>query len=478
MESNNHRIRKQKWSIRTDSPDQAFTIREEVSRQWETMYLPIFEKAFDELSSNSEVIRISRLNLSIRTKKMGESPEVFKEEIYRQIKEQLTDLRHSPSQPQGSISIQSKEIYWQDILLAYLGNGNLPWNLSLTEPDNIVQEFRQIIQQSFPEIVNRIEHMGNRADALFRLLQLARPESDKLQNGFKELFPADWQQELLAMVGEILKSKELPGEFDQYSFASALLDFGITHRSGTDFPFMEFASSEAIQKAISNHYRFFIDLPQVKSTQGTTPWSAGLFKNANGGPAVKLMPEKDSVDDPFQDSDASDLSAGIFVEYAGLVLIHPFIASFFIHTGILRSGETDIKKENLVRALALIHYLATGNEVLSEFNTTFLKVLLGVDPSFSLPVSSGFIHGEDKEEVRNLLNSVISHWEALRNTSAEAFRESFLLRRGILKSSGEQWNLIVESRAFDVLIDSIPWSFNVFRLPWMKRPIFTEWRTL
>jgi hypothetical protein len=28
-----------------------------------------------------------------------------------------------------------------------------------------------------------------------------------------------------------------------------------------------------------------------------------------------------------------------------------------------------------------------------------------------------------------------------------------------------------------MLIDSLPWSFSIIKLPWMQKPLFTQWQT-
>jgi hypothetical protein len=71
----------------------------------------------------------------------------------------------------------------------------------------------------------------------------------------------------------------------------------------------------------------------------------------------------------------------------------------------------------------------------------------------------------------------VDHWGTLGRTSVAGFRASFLRRRGLLWEGEGGWRLRVEPRGFDVLLGRLPWGFNVVRLPWMSRPIFTDWPT-
>jgi len=168
----------------------------------------------------------------------------------------------------------------------------------------------------------------------------------------------------------------------------------------------------------------------------------------------------------------------IKVQYAGLVLLHPFIYRFFVHTGILEDQRKDIPFFKLPRAAALMHFLATGSTEIYEFELGFIKLLLGMDTEQSLPVSEGLISQQDKEEAESLLQSVISHWYVLKNTSIDGLRTSFLQRNALLHQTEEGWMLQMETASFDMLINQLPWSFTIIKLPWMKKPIFTEWETI
>ena len=78
-------------------------------------------------------------------------------------------------------------------------------------------------------------------------------------------------------------------------------------------------------------------------------------------------------------------------------------------------------------------------------------------------------------EATNLIQSVIENWKALKNTSVQGFRESFLQRKGILFETEQHWTLQVERKGFDLLLNTIPWGFSTIKLAWMKKYIQVEW---
>jgi hypothetical protein len=131
----------------------------------------------------------------------------------------------------------------------------------------------------------------------------------------------------------------------------------------------------------------------------------------------------------------------------------------------------------LPRAAALLHWLATGREEVFEFELGLIKVLLGLTPDDPLPVADGLLSDGDRTEGDALLAAAIEHWHALGRTSIAGLRVSFLQRRGLLARDERGWQLRVEPESFDVLLGRLPWGIGITKLPWMTRPLFTDWPT-
>jgi len=82
----------------------------------------------------------------------------------------------------------------------------------------------------------------------------------------------------------------------------------------------------------------------------------------------------------------------------------------------------------------------------------------------------------EREAIEGLLRGMIENWKTIGHTSVKGFRESFLQRRGRLTLKDDAWHLKVEQRAFDMLLDSIPWGFATIKYPWMERVLYVKWR--
>jgi hypothetical protein len=165
------------------------------------------------------------------------------------------------------------------------------------------------------------------------------------------------------------------------------------------------------------------------------------------------------------------------VNYAGLVLLHPFISPFFEATGVKETNSKTIVDSKIARAAALLHFLATGQEELYEYELGLIKILLGLEPETPLLVGEGLLQQGDRQEAERVLQSVINYWSILKNTSINGLRSSFLERSGLLQWTDNGWKLQVEHQSFDMLLEHLPWSISIIKLSWMKLPIYTEWQT-
>jgi hypothetical protein len=128
------------------------------------------------------------------------------------------------------------------------------------------------------------------------------------------------------------------------------------------------------------------------------------------------------------------------------------------------------------RAAAALIYAATGADEALALELDFVRTILNVPADHPVLVSAGVLSDEDRAEIDGMLQAVASHWSALGRTSIDGLRRAFLERTGLIDEIENGYRLRVQVEAFDVLLDQLPWSIATVRLPWMNRPIFTEWQ--
>jgi hypothetical protein len=126
------------------------------------------------------------------------------------------------------------------------------------------------------------------------------------------------------------------------------------------------------------------------------------------------------------------------------------------------------------RATHLLQFLVDGRASAPEPTLVLNKILCGLD--LATPADAGIeITEREREASEQLLKSMIANWQAIAQSSIAALRETFLQREGKLKRHESGWKLRVQRKSLDVLVDQVPWSFSVIRLPWMPLPLYVTW---
>lgn len=167
-----------------------------------------------------------------------------------------------------------------------------------------------------------------------------------------------------------------------------------------------------------------------------------------------------------------------YISNAGLVLAAPFLQRLFELLDMLKKTEKNHLEWRdaaaVSRAVHLTQFLVDGRTDSPEPLLVLNKVICGIP--IEQPVEAKIAPtGEEKSACENLLQSMISNWPILSNTSIAALRETFMQREGKLEGLDDRWTLRVQRKTVDVLVDRIPWSISVIRLPWMPKPLYVTW---
>jgi hypothetical protein len=182
--------------------------------------------------------------------------------------------------------------------------------------------------------------------------------------------------------------------------------------------------------------------------------------------------EKDVFADKNITSKSLDNDEPIYLELAGIIILHTFLVPFF-DTLRLIENKKFLSEEALHKAVQLMGYLATGEIIIEEQFLVLPKLLCGME--ITAPVQKIIISDEEKQECDSLLKQVIEHWSVLKNTSPNGLRNNFLKREGKLTKGGLGWQLDLEHKTWDILLAKLPWGYSLIKLPWMKEFLFVNW---
>lgn len=248
--------------------------------------------------------------------------------------------------------------------------------------------------------------------------------------------------------------------------------------------------------------------------QDKQPESARINHKPNGDALVQPAGSKVRQDDEnnktrFLQKPSPVFAEGFWVGGAGLVLLAPYFPAFFSRLGISLTPESGtqsletgvITDAVMLKALYVLHFLATGEENPEEHQLALPKILCGfpiealivsdnaivsTEPGESEMTRAGFPFSDtdapvlsetDITESLNLLSAVIQNWPVLKNTTPDGLQNGFLNRSGLLswEENRLSWLLRVERQAFDILLDRLPWGYSVIKLPWMPQMLQVEW---
>jgi hypothetical protein len=471
-----HRIRHVEWRARAASAADAFVVRTRLRQFVDTDLLPTLERAFDAVAGN-ETIHVPRIELSLRVDGFGAIASAIEASIRAQASEwprmpaavvrqraRDGDDRTSPS---ASIGL--------DGVIRYLETGVLPWPLANLGREPTLAVLETIAHESTDVLLAAVPLSFELATAfLFRWLQLV-PQTEWLAIAVSAERLSSSAQGIRDVVSAVVRDQTI-GASARPLIVARLLAVASIQGNGH---VVEREDVVAALKSIA---------AQISNVNAADPVLRIASDRSAGsvGPALQWIERAITSTvcaSPTPLALAPIVEQGgskepdVAVDHAGLVLIHPFLPTLFERTGITQTTQRSIAVEALPRAAALLAYAARGDDDPREFELGLIKVLLGLRPETVLLVPAGLVSDADRMEIDDLLHSVVEHWQVLKHTSIGGLRTSFLQRRGLLADIDAAWRLRVESHGFDVLVQHLPWALSTTTLPWMTKPIFTEWPT-
>ena len=173
---------------------------------------------------------------------------------------------------------------------------------------------------------------------------------------------------------------------------------------------------------------------------------------------------------------SEELPEALTVGNAGLCLLAPWFVRLFAMLGWLDGERKKFRSTaSKVRAVFLLQYTVCGEErEWREAELAFNRLLTALPGHVPLPKRLPLTE-EERQTADSMVAGVKANWPQMGGTSVEGFRGSFLLREGTLEQEEKRWLLTVEEKAYDILLETVPWGFRQIRLPWLKKHVQVRW---
>ncbi|RFM32217.1 contractile injection system tape measure protein [Chitinophaga silvisoli] len=477
-----HMIRRQVLALKLPKSAPAFEWQHEMSRYYHHHLVPLLEKACNEICGEEEVIQLDTVTIDLGMLRMKDMKAGKCEAlIYALLLEQLR--KHIPaalriSASAGNTIRLSVARQW----LFYMQKGYLPWN-TLKADQTWFNYVLEAFATDFGMVTLLREQLIHNPVVLQRVIT-DHPTSFLIQ--LIEILTATSQPGLLAVFHELailsaISKSENPGPLLSSSpgippalyrqlwqvalkMAAGKTGKGLSASEVAIACLQQFVPLTTITvNAISEEIipSLPVCLPLISELKTVPATAAGEIKP--GEYSISLDGEDDAIP-----------ADGIFLINAGLVLLNPFLATFFKKLGLLKNNAFKDPAAH-EKALYLLHYLATGETETPEHALVVPKLLCAWPLGKNLAQET-VLTSEECEEADALLEAVIEHWDKLQRTSADALRGGFLQRNGKIFTLNEQTFIQVEQQALDILLDYLPWNISHIRLPWMKTILRVEWR--
>ncbi len=479
-----HRIRTLRLDVRTPHAETAFRLRQGAAERVKSVeFARALERVFDEVVSPEVTCQIERLEVAVGTLTGTEFEEQWLARCLSALETALRQAVKKEGVGEFRTVNRTEAETTREAFLEFLATGNVPW--WATVPDWAVweQAILGVVRENRAAVSTELAFILAQPDAARRLVWQFTPGFVWRLVGFlagknaharltqrEAALRVAWQR-----VGYPLRAIREKLESNRMATVQALAGQNwVADEALFDVETPEAWKKSEAEKGGSEPPERFFSPEQARPPRSAEPTAEPMTSSKPPEPASRELPE------PNEPATSAQKRPAIFpekrpwfVQNAGVVLLHPFLAPLFDELGFLENG-TFRSEAARHRAVHLLGHLVGQPLSSPETDLTLPKILVGLAPHESIRRRVRLTRAE-KSEARNLLLAVLGHWTALKNTSPEALQSEFLRREGRLDHRDDAWHLTVEHRTADVLLSRLPWGISLVKLPWMPDFLHVTW---
>jgi hypothetical protein len=507
MAKSKHIILEQIIDLQVPDTEKAYRIQEQASHLFLQRILPIIDRHCSELCDPDTFTSIESLKIDLGELSLNRFKLDFEEQFRRQFSNQLS----AAIQAEGLVTQQQKEEAKTktqgELFDFFIRFGGLPWWADSNDKTIIQRSFHHLVKHDANELKRKLLQYLQKEVHLKRLiLHLGDPDlkeaiitfNKSLQSHIESIF-SDFEMILQQLARKkklapsqvriVLWKGILSSTFKEISDKELIRRLMIHLSQSLSISFE--VLNEIILALDKGRYKFKSPLKEVfKKVKSQSPFSFNL-KNIrddereenSSSPTLLGQDLQGQIDQPQQFEQETDFSVAedndqtqeLFINNAGLVILWPFLSRFFENLGLVHE-KTFVDEWAPQKAMALLQYIVDAAIQVPEYLVPLNKILCGMPLEALYEQETIELEENWLEQSTLFLETILEHAEpAIGKISVEGFQNTFLKRSGILSFEDGHWLLRVERETFDLVLDRLPWSFRIVKLPWMEYGLYVDW---
>jgi|CXWL01.1.fsa_nt_gi hypothetical protein len=474
-----HLVNRLHFEVGCPKQEQAFTLRQNFALTLQPEIVEIIDEVCSEYVSEHEWLRIDRLELDLGRL----SPNTLTRDFVAAFREQFgKELAKQFGAFSGERRYESKQYSHLELFCYFMRLGTLPWWVHETDVE--INAIALTLCINMPASVRTFFYQQklNRSVWTRAALQLDDAAKSAIIALFNELRDVET---LLIQWIETSKTSDIG--FDEQvkmtaSVRRALLLYAPEVIDNQDYEsaipvvldkVIDVASADWPESMLQLAKAAFGEQQQISKHGASLEALISEFASEQSPLDTRQRHNDSSSDSSFPADTELAMEQRYVVYHSGVILLAPFFRQFFDDCGLLNGLEWK-SRDSQYQAVHLLKYLTADLKTTAEYSLVLEKLICGIAIEEPIPLDA-VLQEQQMYQAHELLTSVIEHWQALKNTSINGLRETFLKRDGLITRKNDGWLLQVERKTPDVLLDSIPWGYSTIPLPWNGYLIHVEW---
>jgi predicted metal-dependent hydrolase len=473
-----HTIGLLQYELVANSKKKATDIQNEISKFSKNELPNFLGPAFNKFDKKGISLVIDRLEIDMGNISHDDFKLKFREIIRNELSQKLKEIFSQPIKDYNKSQVAVKEETDYHIIESFLISGNLPWYADGSKIDlrRMTKNLLRRKDRLFADLIR--QHIW---DKNFQ----SRLENIISETSYKDLFSMFtteniWKtdsifKQYLSLYRTYPFSNKALKSFRLLLFESLIEE--LSTESSTGNLHIEISVFNKLARKLNIKSTLLIENSR-KSLQmvQNKPYSnaqIGLFLHQVEA-WLQTNNAEISARDPEQVEKISEVENTSYLIFnSGLVLLNPYLNELFKKLELI-NNNTFINEQAQIKAIHLLQYALTGKSGHQEHLLLLNKILCGFPTGKYIPWFAE-LNMREKSETTRMITATIRNWGTMNNTSASTFRTDFLQRKGILKKFDNKWKLSVERNASDVLMDRLPWQYELIKFKWMESTIETSW---